>query len=197
MLLFIDNYDSFTYNIVQYLQVLEQDVHVYKNDEISLAKVSELQPKAIIIGPGPCYPQQAGISLMLIERFAGVIPILGICLGHQAIGRVFGAKVVPAEQVMHGRISQVYHTGEGVFVDIPSPFNATRYHSLLLEKETLPSCLQVTAWTQEWTENEQARKKEIMAIRHRTLPIEGVQFHPESILSDYGYPLLNNFIKKC
>lgn len=188
---------------MQYLQVLGQNVQVYKNDEISLAEVSELQPKAIIIGPGPCYPQQAGISLMLIEQFAGVVPILGICLGHQAIGQVFGAKVVQAEQVMHGRISQVYHTGEGVFADIPSPFNATRYHSLLLEKETLPDCLQVTAWTeeqtQEWTqkqiEDEQGRKKEIMAIRHRTLPIEGVQFHPESILSDYGYPLLDNFLK--
>ncbi len=193
MILFIDNYDSFTYNLVQYLRELLQTVAVYKNDEISLEEVAQLNPSAIILGPGPCKPEQAGITLALIAEFAGKIPILGICLGHQAIGQAFAGEVVQAKEVMHGRISAIYHTGKGVFSDIPSPFMATRYHSLVLQQETLPACLEITAWT---ALGDRINKvDEIMGIRHRELAIEGVQFHPESILSEAGYQLLNNFLR--
>ncbi len=191
MILFIDNYDSFTYNIVQYLQVLQQEVQIYKNDQISLDSIHRLNPDAIIIGPGPCYPEQAGTSLQLIQEFAGKIPMLGICLGHQAIGQAFGGQVIRATQVMHGRVSSIYHKHEGIFNDIPSPLNVTRYHSLVLDKDSLPDCLRVTAWTQDKDSN---APDEIMAIAHKSLAIEGVQFHPESILSEYGYQLLNNFL---
>ncbi len=192
MILFIDNYDSFTYNLVQYLRELLQTVAVYKNDEISLDKVAQLNPSAIILGPGPCKPKQAGITLTLIAEFAGKIPILGICLGHQAIGQAFAGEVVQAKEVMHGRISAIYHTGKGVFREIPSPFMATRYHSLVLRQETLPACLEITAWTALGDTIDEV--DEIMGIRHRELAIEGVQFHPESILSEAGYQLLNNFL---
>ncbi len=193
MILFIDNYDSFTYNLVQYLRELLQTVAVYKNDEISLEEVAQLNPSAIILGPGPCKPEQAGITLALIAEFSGKIPILGICLGHQAIGQAFAGEVLQAKEVMHGRISAIYHTGKGVFRDIPSPFMATRYHSLVLQQETLPACLEITAWTALGDRTDKV--DEIMGIRHQELAIEGVQFHPESILSEAGYQLLNNFLR--
>lgn len=188
----IDNYDSFTYNIVQYFNELKQDINVYKNDELTIDEVIALNPQAIVIGPGPCDPDQAGISLAIIKHFADKTPIFGICLGHQAIGQAFGGKVVQAGQVMHGRLSDVYHKGTGLFADIPSPYKATRYHSLVLDKNTLPECLEITAWTQ----NEDGSVEEIMGIAHTALNIEGVQFHPESILSEAGHWLLNNFLKK-
>ncbi|CAM4063171.1 aminodeoxychorismate/anthranilate synthase component II [Psychrobacter arenosus] len=188
--LMIDNHDSFTYNIVQYLEALQQDVVVWQNDAFALADIAALAPKAIIIGPGPCRPSDAGLSLAVIEIYKGQIPILGICLGHQAIGQAFGAQIVHAREIMHGRLSQVYHRQQGVFAELPSPFNVTRYHSLVIEAASLPDCLEITAWTQADT-----LINEIMAIRHRHLPIEGVQFHPESILSEAGYQLLNNFLQ--
>lgn len=217
--LMIDNHDSFTYNIVQYLEALQQDVVVWQNDAFALADIAALAPKAIIIGPGPCRPSDAGLSLAVIDTYKGQIPILGICLGHQAIGQAFGAQIVHAREIMHGRLSQVYHRQQGVFVELPSPFNVTRYHSLVIEAASLPDCLEITAWTSTDSITGLAAAKtsiavtcidepsinetlidepsidEIMAIRHRHLPIEGVQFHPESILSEAGYQLLNNFLQ--
>lgn len=191
MLLMIDNYDSFTYNLVQYLGELGQDVQVYRNDEIDLAKVAELKPEKIVISPGPCTPNEAGISVPLINAFAGKIPLLGVCLGHQSIGQAFGGKIVHAKQLMHGKTSLVHHHNIGVFKNLPNPFTATRYHSLVIERETLPDCLEITAWT----EDDNGEFGEIMGVRHKTLPIEGVQFHPESILTEHGHDLLNNFLK--
>jgi anthranilate synthase component 2 len=182
----IDNYDSFTYNLVQYLAELGQDVQVYRNDEIDLAKVKSLNPDHIVISPGPCTPNEAGISVPLIHEFAGKIPLLGVCLGHQSIGQAFGGKIVHAKQLMHGKTSKIHHTDQGVFKDLKNPFTATRYHSLVIERATLPHCLEVTAWTDD---------EEIMGVRHKTLPIEGVQFHPESVLTEHGHDLLNNFLK--
>ncbi|WP_432696392.1 anthranilate synthase component II [Marinobacterium sp. YM272] len=192
MLLIIDNYDSFTYNVVQYLQELGADVRVSRNDEIDLSDIEALSPSHLVISPGPCTPNEAGISLKAIEHFAGRLPILGICLGHQALGQVFGAKVVRARKVMHGKTSPVYHRGEGVFAGLDNPVSVTRYHSLILEKESLPDELEITAWTQD----EQGRFDEIMGVRHRQLDVEGVQFHPESILTQQGHELLNNFLNR-
>lgn len=192
MILMIDNYDSFTYNVVQYLGELGADVRVYRNDEITLEKIAELAPEKIVISPGPCTPTEAGISLATIERFKGEVPILGICLGHQSIGQAFGGQIIRAGQVMHGKTSQVYHNNTGVFSGLKNPFTATRYHSLVIDKEHLPDCLEVTAWTQ----NEDGSMEEIMGVRHKTLDIEGVQFHPESILSEHGHDLLRNFLQR-
>lgn len=190
MLLMIDNYDSFTWNVVQYLGELGAEVVVHRNDEIDLAAIRALAPEQIVISPGPCTPNEAGISMAVIEAFGGVIPILGICLGHQAIGQVFGGKVVRARTVMHGKTSLIHHGGIGVFHDLPQPFEATRYHSLVVERESLPDCLEITAWT----ELPDGGFDEIMGLRHRDLPIEGVQFHPESILTLSGHDLLRNFL---
>ncbi|WP_201583791.1 anthranilate synthase component II [Psychrobacter immobilis] len=191
MILMIDNYDSFTYNIVQYFGELQQDITVWRNDQMTIEQIQTLAPDAIVIGQGPCDPDRAGISLDVIETFKGIIPILGICLGHQAIGQAFGGQVVKAGEVMHGRLSAVYHSGKGVFANLPSPSKFTRYHSLVVDKTSLPDCLELTAWTQ----HADGSIEEIMGIRHRTLAIEGVQFHPESILSEAGYQLLNNFLQ--
>jgi anthranilate synthase component 2 len=192
MLLMIDNYDSFTYNVVQYLQQLGADVAVYRNDEITVEQVVALQPSKIVISPGPCTPNEAGISLALIDEFAGKVPLLGICLGHQSIGQVFGANIIRARKVMHGKTSPICHSGGGVFDGLSNPFEATRYHSLVVEKESLPDCLEITAWT----ETDHGELDEIMGIRHKTLDIEGVQFHPESILSQHGHDLLANFLTR-
>ena len=186
MLLMIDNYDSFTYNLVQYLGELGEDVQTWRNDEITLDEVAQLAPERIVISPGPCTPNEAGISVPLLGRFAGKIPILGVCLGHQAIGAAFGGRVVRAKQVMHGKTSPVEHTGAGVFRGLPNPYTVTRYHSLAIERESLPACLEVTAWTADG---------EIMGVRHRELAVEGVQFHPESILTEHGHALLKNFLE--
>ena len=186
MLLMIDNYDSFTWNLVQYFGELGEDVRTVRNDAIGLDEVAALAPARIVISPGPCTPNEAGISLSLIHRFAGRIPILGVCLGHQAIGAAFGGQVVRAKQVMHGKTSPIHHTGVGVFRGLPDPFIAIRYHSLAVERETLPDCLEVTAWTDDG---------EIMGLRHRELRVEGVQFHPESILTEHGHALLRNFLE--
>jgi anthranilate synthase component 2/para-aminobenzoate synthetase component 2 len=191
MILMIDNYDSFTYNIVQYFGELQQDITVWRNDQSTIEQVKMLAPKLIVIGPGPCDPDRAGISLELIDTFKGVIPILGICLGHQAIGQAFGGQVVKAGAVMHGRVSSVYHNHQGVFKDLANPTDFTRYHSLVVDKANLPDCLEVTAWTQ----NTDGSIEEIMGVRHKQFAIEGVQFHPESILSTAGYQLLNNFLQ--
>jgi anthranilate synthase/aminodeoxychorismate synthase-like glutamine amidotransferase len=191
MILMIDNYDSFTYNIVQYFGELQQDITVWRNDQATIEQVKMLAPKLIVIGPGPCDPDRAGISLELIDTFKGVIPILGICLGHQAIGQAFGGQVVKAGAVMHGRVSSVYHNHQGVFEDLANPTDFTRYHSLVVDKANLPDCLEVTAWTQ----NTDGSIEEIMGVRHKQFAIEGVQFHPESILSTAGYQLLNNFLQ--
>jgi anthranilate synthase component II len=193
MLLMIDNYDSFTYNLVQYLGELGQDVRVYRNDEIDLAKVAELKPRHIVISPGPCTPNEAGISVPLIKEFAGKIPILGVCLGHQAIGQAFGGNIVHAKKLMHGKTSLIHHNDTGVFKDLPNPYTATRYHSLVIERQTIPDCLEITAWTQ--GDDEEIGQGEIMGVRHKTLPVEGVQFHPESILTQYGHELLDKFLK--
>ena len=190
MILLIDNYDSFTYNIVQYFGELNQDVKVVRNDQLSIADIEAWQPQYIVIGPGPCSPNEAGISLEVIQHFAGKIPLLGVCLGHQAIGQVFGGEVVRAREVMHGRLSTMYHASVGIFKDLPNPYQATRYHSLVVNKNTVPDCLEVTAWTQ----TPDGNMDEIMGLRHKTLAVEGVQFHPESILSEHGYQLLKNFI---
>ena len=187
MLLMIDNYDSFTYNIVQYFGELGEDVRVYRNDEITIADIEALNPDRICISPGPKAPKQAGISVEVLKHFAGKKPILGVCLGHQAIGEAFGGKVIRARQVMHGKTSVIAHTGVGVFKDLPSPFTVIRYHSLAIERASLPSCLEVTAWTDDG---------EIMGVRHRQFDIEGVQFHPESILSEHGHALLKNFLER-
>jgi anthranilate synthase component 2 len=186
MLLMIDNYDSFTYNLVQYFGELEQDVAVYRNDEITLEQIAALKPRQIVISPGPCTPNEAGISVPLIRHFAGRVPILGVCLGHQAIGQAFGGKIVHARQVMHGKTSAIHHSASGVFRNLPNPFQATRYHSLVIERASLPDCLEITAWTDDG---------EIMGVRHKTLAVEGVQFHPESILTERGHALLANFLQ--
>jgi len=186
MLLLIDNYDSFTYNLVQYFGELGADVHVHRNDALTLEQIEAWSPGEIVISPGPCTPSEAGISVPLIERFAGRIPILGVCLGHQAIGQAFGGKIVRAERVMHGKVSPVVHDGRGVFADLPSPLTATRYHSLAIERATIPSCLAITAT---------ADDGEIMGVRHREWPVEGVQFHPEAILTEHGHALLRNFLE--
>lgn len=186
MIYMIDNYDSFTYNLVQYLGELGEELVVKRNDETSISEIGSMQPKFLMISPGPCSPNEAGISLKAIEAFAGKIPVFGVCLGHQSIAQVFGGDVVQAERLMHGKTSDIFHDGKTIFKDLPNPFPATRYHSLIVKKETLPECLEVSAWTAEG---------EIMAIRHKELPVEGVQFHPESIMTTAGKELLQNFIK--
>ena len=191
MILMIDNYDSFTYNIVQYLGELGAEVQVYRNDAISVAQIEALAPQKIVISPGPCTPSEAGVSIDVIKAFAGRIPLLGVCLGHQAIGQAYGGQVVRARQVMHGKLSPVYHNNTGVFSALPSPVTVTRYHSLVIDRASLPDCLEVTAWTQ----LPNGEVDEIMGVRHKTLAVEGVQFHPESILSEYGHELLNNFLQ--
>ena len=191
MLLMIDNYDSFTWNLVQYFGELGTQVEVHRNDEITIDEIEKLNPDRIVISPGPCTPNEAGISMDTIHRFQGEVPILGVCLGHQSIGQVFGGKVVRARQVMHGKTSPIYHKNEGVFTNLPDPVTTTRYHSLVIEKESLPDCLEVTAWTQ----FDDGHEDEIMGVRHRTLPVEGVQFHPESIMTDHGHDMLANFLK--
>jgi anthranilate synthase component 2 len=191
MLLMIDNYDSFTYNLVQYFSELGQEVKVFRNDEISLAEIEQLNPARLVISPGPCTPNEAGISLAAIKHFAGKLPILGVCLGHQSIGQAFGGDIIRAGQVMHGKISAIHHANIGVFQGLKNPYNATRYHSLVIDKRTLPECLEITAWT----ENQDGTMEEIMGVRHKTLAIEGVQFHPESILTEHGHDLLANFLK--
>ncbi len=192
MLLMIDNYDSFTYNVVQYLGELGADVQVHRNDEITLEQIKQLNPEKIVISPGPCTPNEAGVSMEVIKAYAGKLPILGICLGHQSIGQVFGAKIVRAGQVMHGKTSMIQHADAGVFKGLSNPFEATRYHSLVICKNHIPDCLEVTAWT----ENQDGSMEEIMGVRHKTLDIEGVQFHPESILTQHGHDLLRNFLEK-
>ena len=191
MLLMIDNYDSFTYNVVQYLGELGADVRVFRNDAISVEEIEALKPERIVVSPGPCTPNEAGVSMAAVKHFAGKLPILGICLGHQSIGQVFGGDIVRARKVMHGKLSQIHHTGEGVFTDIEEPFTATRYHSLVIDRASLPDCLEETAWTVD----DSGAREEIMAVRHRDYPIEGVQFHPESILSQHGHQLLKNFLE--
>ncbi len=191
MLLMIDNYDSFTYNLVQYLGELGVEVRVFRNDEITVREVGELKPDHIVISPGPCTPNEAGISVETIKTFAGRIPILGVCLGHQSIGQAFGGHIVHARQVMHGKTSMIHHLDSGVFTGLDNPFEATRYHSLVIEKATLPECLQITAWTC----NEDGSMDEIMGVRHKALAVQGVQFHPESILTRQGHELLRNFVE--
>ncbi len=190
MILMIDNYDSFTYNLVQYLGELGAEVVVERNDQITIAEIEKLAPELIMVSPGPCTPSEAGISLEVIEHFKGKIPIFGVCLGHQAIGQAFGGDIIRAKKIMHGKTSPVKHIDEGIFAGLPSPFTATRYHSLVIDQETLPDCLEVTAWT----ETEDGEIDEIMGVRHKELAIEGVQFHPESILTDYGHDMLRNFL---
>ena len=192
MILMIDNYDSFTYNIVQYLLELGADVVVRRNDEIDLDGIAALKPEKIVISPGPCTPNEAGISMPCIEHFAGMIPILGICLGHQSIGQVFGGRVIRAKEVMHGKTSLIHHQQSGVFTDLANSFTATRYHSLVVEQSSLPDCLEITAWTET-----DGQIDEIMGLRHRELAVEGVQFHPESILSQHGHALLQNFLQSA
>ncbi|MAV31506.1 MAG: anthranilate/aminodeoxychorismate synthase component II [Cycloclasticus sp.] len=191
-LVMIDNYDSFTYNLVQYFAELGADVHVVRNDQASVDEVIAMQADKIVISPGPCTPTQAGISVELIKRMAGTVPILGVCLGHQSIGEVFGGKVVHANNIMHGKTSDMYHNEVGVFKGLSNPFKATRYHSLVVEKESLPDCLEITAWTQ----TAAGEMDEIMGFKHRELEVEGVQFHPESILTEHGHDLLRNFLNK-
>ena len=190
MILMIDNYDSFTYNLVQYLGELGEDVRVVRNDELDAAGIAKLAPGKIVISPGPGTPDDAGVSLDVIAKLGGRVPILGVCLGHQAIGQAFGGKVVRAHEIMHGKTSPIHHKNVGVFAGLPNPFEATRYHSLIVEKDTLPDCLEVTAWTQA----ADGSLDEIMGLRHRTLPIEGVQFHPESIMTQHGHDQLRNFL---
>ncbi|MCF6189760.1 MAG: aminodeoxychorismate/anthranilate synthase component II [Cocleimonas sp.] len=190
MILMIDNYDSFTYNLVQYLGELGADVIVERNDQITIEEIEELAPERIMLSPGPCTPAEAGISLDVIKHFQGNLPIFGVCLGHQSIGQAFGGDIVRATQIMHGKTSTMYHKGVGIFEDIPEPFEATRYHSLVIDQDTLPDCLEITAWT----ETDCGEIEEIMGVRHKTLAIEGVQFHPESILSEHGHAMLKNFL---
>ncbi|MGI1669259.1 MAG: aminodeoxychorismate/anthranilate synthase component II [Neptuniibacter sp.] len=192
MLLMIDNYDSFTYNVVQYLGELGADVQVYRNDEITIEEIEALNPTQLVISPGPCTPNEAGISVAAIKHFAGKLPILGICLGHQSIGQAFGGDIVRAKQVMHGKLSPVHHEDNGVFAGLNNPVEVTRYHSLVIDQKTLPDCLEVTSWTQD----EEGNIDEIMGVRHKELDIEGVQFHPESILTEQGHELLANFLKR-
>lgn len=192
MLLMLDNYDSFTYNVVQYLGELGANVKVVRNDELSVAQIEALNPERIVVSPGPCTPNEAGVSLELIRHFAGKLPILGVCLGHQSIGQAFGGDVVRARQVMHGKTSPVFHEDTGVFAGLNNPLTVTRYHSLVVKLETLPDCLEVTAWTR----NDGGSVDEIMGLRHKTLNVEGVQFHPESILTEQGHELFANFLKQ-
>ncbi|MGB5305163.1 MAG: aminodeoxychorismate/anthranilate synthase component II [Gammaproteobacteria bacterium] len=192
MLLMIDNYDSFTYNLVQYLGELGAEVRVYRNDSITVQEIEALGPERIVISPGPCTPNEAGVSVEAIRYFSGKVPILGVCLGHQGIGQAFGGRIVHASAIMHGKTSMIHHSGAGVFRGLPQPFEATRYHSLVIERETLPACLEVTAWTAD----EPGNPGEIMGVRHRELPVEGVQFHPESILTTSGHDLLRNFLQQ-
>jgi anthranilate synthase component 2 len=191
MLLMIDNYDSFTYNLVQYLGELGADVRVYRNDQITVEGIAQLAPDHIVISPGPCTPNEAGISMAAVKAFAGKIPLLGVCLGHQSIGQVFGGRIIHAREIMHGKTSMIYHAGVGVFHGLPSPFEATRYHSLVIEKATAPECLEITAWTQ----TASGDIDEIMGVRHKQFAVEGVQFHPESILTQHGHDLLRNFLE--
>ncbi|WP_100638031.1 anthranilate synthase component II [Marinobacter salexigens] len=191
MLLMIDNYDSFTYNVVQYLAELGADVQVHRNDEITVEEIEALNPERLVISPGPCTPNEAGVSMEAIRHFAGKIPILGICLGHQAIGQVFGGNIIRAGRVMHGKVSPVFHNNTGVFRGLNNPVQSTRYHSLAIEQASLPECLEMTAWTR----NSDGSVEEIMGVRHKTLAIEGVQFHPESIMSEQGHELLRNFLR--
>ena len=192
MLLMIDNYDSFTYNLVQYLGELGADVQVHRNDTITVEEIEQLGPEKIVISPGPCTPNEAGVSVETIKRFAGRVPILGVCLGHQSIGQAFGGKIVHAGEIMHGKTSMIRHRDTGVFRGLPQPFEATRYHSLVIEPASLPDCLEVTAWT----EDAEGSMDEIMGVRHRDMPVEGVQFHPESILTASGHDLLRNFLEQ-
>ena len=187
MLLMIDNYDSFTYNLVQYLGELGEDVRVVRNDEMTVQEIEDMKPQRIVVSPGPCTPNEAGISVPLIRHFAGKIPLLGVCLGHQSIGQAFGGKVVHARQLMHGKVSRISHQGAGVFRELPNPLTATRYHSLVIDRNSLPECLEVTAWTDDG---------EIMGVRHKRFRVEGVQFHPESILTERGHDLLENFLQE-
>ncbi len=192
MLLMIDNYDSFTYNLVQYFGELGAEVKVYRNDQITLDELDAQQPERIVISPGPCTPNEAGISLAAIEHFAGKVPLLGVCLGHQGIGQAFGGKIVHARRIMHGKASMIHHKNEGVFKGLDNPVEATRYHSLVIETESLPDCLEITAWT----ETPDGEFDEIMGVRHKTLAVEGVQFHPESILTRQGHDMLKNFLER-
>ena len=192
MLLMIDNYDSFTWNLVQYLQALGAEVKVVRNDELTVAQIDALAPERIVISPGPCTPNEAGVSVGVIEALGARVPILGVCLGHQSIGQAYGGKVVRAGRIMHGKTSPIRHTGLGVFADLPDGYEATRYHSLVVERDSLPGCLEVTAWT----DNEDGSVEEIMGLRHREHPVEGVQFHPESILTEHGHALLKNFLER-
>ncbi len=185
MLLMIDNYDSFTYNLVQYLGELGEDVRVYRNDQITVPEIEKLKPDHIVISPGPCTPNEAGVSVETIQKLGGKFPILGVCLGHQSIGQAYGGKIVRAKQLMHGKTSMIQHANKGVFAGLPNPFEATRYHSLVIERSSMPDVLEITAWTDD---------DEIMGVRHKTLPVEGVQFHPESILTQHGHELLKNFL---
>jgi len=189
MLLMIDNYDSFTFNIVQYFGELGADVHVYRNDEITVEQIAELNPEHLVISPGPCTPTEAGVSVEAIKTFAGKLPILGVCLGHQSIGQAFGGNIVHAREVMHGKTSPMFHADTGVFSDLPNPFQATRYHSLVIDRTTLPDCLEVIAWTER-----DGDMDEIMGVRHKEFDIQGVQFHPESILTEHGHQMLKNFL---
>ena len=191
MILMVDNYDSFTYNVVQYLAELNADVQVYRNDKITTAEIDKLAPEKIVISPGPCTPNEAGISVAIIKHFSGKIPILGICLGHQSIGQAFGGEIIRAKQVMHGKTSMIYHNNTGVFANLTNPYEATRYHSLVINQDSLPDCLEVTGWTQ----HNDGTLDEIMGVRHKELAVEGVQFHPESILTQHGHDLLENFLK--
>lgn len=189
MILMIDNYDSFTWNLVQYIGELGAEVRVVRNDETDAGGIRDMRPERIVISPGPCTPDEAGVSLEAIRAFAGSVPILGVCLGHQAIGQAFGGRIVRAQQIMHGKTSMIHHRGDGVFTSLASPFEATRYHSLVIEKDTLPGCLEVTAWTQD------DGGEEIMGVRHKQHRVTGVQFHPESILTQHGHRLLKNFLE--
>ena len=192
MLLMLDNYDSFTYNLVQYLQALGAEVRVERNDALTVDEIERLAPERIVISPGPCTPNEAGVSMAVIERLGATTPILGVCLGHQSIGQVYGGDVIRAGRIMHGKTSRIRHEGKGVFAGLPDSYDATRYHSLVVDKATLPGCLEVTAWT----ENDDGSMEEIMGLRHREFPVEGVQFHPESILTQHGHALLKNFLER-
>jgi len=193
MLLMIDNYDSFTYNLVQYFGELGADVQVFRNDRITLEEIEKLNPEHLVVSPGPCTPNEAGISVEAIKYFAGKKPILGVCLGHQSIGQAFGGKIIHAKQIMHGKTSMIHHADKGVFKGLKNPFEATRYHSLVIEQSSLPACLEVTSWT----ETEDGSVDEIMGIRHKEYPIQGIQFHPESILTEYGHDMLRNFLENA
>lgn len=191
MLVMIDNYDSFTYNLVQYLGELGEEIKVFRNDQVELADIEALNPRRIMVSPGPCTPNEAGISIQAIKAFAGRVPVLGVCLGHQSIGQAFGGRIVHAREIMHGKTSMIYHKNTGVFAGLDNPFEATRYHSLVIEKTSVPDCLEITAWTQ----TPEGELDEIMGVRHKQLAVEGVQFHPESILTKHGHDLLKNFLK--